>query len=351
MTDSSSSCSAPGLSQEVRRRAEAMAACLKEPLQIDDLTIAVSLSIGITLVDPDERQVGALIQRSDQAMFQAKRSRNGRIIGPEDIIEIPQLSSYQLFTELLQAIREQSLQMHFQPICTSAGETIGFEALARWPHAERGMVPPQEFLELAEHLRQTHILGRELIRLSLAGFSRLQQRHPQLQLYLNLAPSQLLAPDLAGLLLRELEACGLRPSQLVLEFTEHSILEPLACVQSNLARLRGAGLRLALDDFGTGYSSLGLLSSLHPEVVKIDKAFTQALPTSGDAAHIVTLIADLAPRLGLELVAEGIEDWALLERLSTLGVGLFQGFALGAPAPLEHWLVSDQWDASSRSMV
>lgn len=343
--------STSGLSREARHRAESLATCMKEPLQIDGLTIAVSLSIGITLVDPGVREVEALIQRSDLAMYQAKRCTGCRIIGPENIAESPQLSSYQLFSELMQAIHHSGMQMHFQPICTSDGEQLGFEALARWPHPQRGMIPPPTFLEIAEQHRQMHVLGRELIRLSLVGFSRLLEESPHLKLYLNLAPSQLLADDLADLLLSEIDAHGLQPNQLVLELTEHSILESHGSVHGLLKRLRESGMRLALDDFGTGYSSLALLRSLHPELVKIDKSFTEGLGSNDEAVHILTLIAELAPRLGLELVAEGIEDHRTLQQLAGLGVGLFQGYALGAPAPLEHWLGTDQEEASSRSIV
>lgn len=311
----------------------------------------MSLSIGVTLVDPGEREVEALIQRSDLAMYQAKGSTGGRIIGPENIVESPQLSSYQLFSELMQAIRDNGLQMHFQPICTSGGERTGFEALARWPHPQRGMIQAPTFLDMAEQHRQMDALGRELIRLSLVDFSRLLEDAPHLKLYLNLAPSQLLADDLAALLLSEIAAQGLHPSQLVLELTEHSILESHGSVHGLLKRLRKSGMRLALDDFGTGYSSLALLRSLHPELVKIDKSFTESLGGNEEAVHILTLIAELEPRLGLELVAEGIEDHRTLERLAGLGVGLFQGYALGAPAPLEHWLGTAQEEASSRAIV
>ena len=345
------------LSLIARKRARAMVDSLQEPLLIGELSIAVSLSIGITLVDPQEGDVSAIMQRSDQAMYQAKRSRNSRIIGPDEMVQLPQLSSYQLFSDLMEAIRNHQLQVFFQPICEADGRQRGVEALARWHHPKRGWVEPHVFLEMAEQHRQMLGLGRELIRLSLDGFQQLQQRQPELFLYLNLAPSQLLDPGLAGALLEQLRLRNLAPTQLVLELTEHSILEPNTCVEDNLEKLRQAGVRLALDDFGTGYSSLVLLKTLHPDVVKIDKAFTQAVHTDSEAVHIISLIAELAPRLGLELIGEGIEDQATLEQLRSLGVQLFQGFALGRPAPLIDWLAptrptpADVQAASKRSIV
>ena len=345
------------LSLIARKRARAMVDSLQEPLLIGELSIAVSLSIGITLVDPQEGDVSAIMQRSDQAMYQAKRSRNSRIIGPDEMVQLPQLSSYQLFSDLMEAIRNHQLQVFFQPICEADERQRGVEALARWRHPQRGWVEPQVFLEMAEQHRQMLELGRELIRLSLDGFQQLQQRQPDLFLYLNLAPSQLLDPALAAHLLEQLRLRNLAPSQLILELTEHSILEPNACVEQNLEQLRQAGIRLALDDFGTGYSSLVLLKTLHPDVVKIDKAFTQAVHTDSEAVHIISLIAELAPRLGLELIGEGIEDQATLQQLRSLGVELFQGFALGRPAALIDWLAptrptqADVQSASNRSIV
>jgi diguanylate cyclase (GGDEF)-like protein len=329
------------LNRAARERAHAMVDSLVPPVLVGDLPIAVSLSIGITLVDPFEQDIAALIQRSDLAMYQAKRSRSGRIVGPDNVCQAPQLNRYQLFTDLIQAIRSRQLQVFFQPIVVSQGGRHGFEALARWQHPQRGWIEPFLFLEMAEQHRQMQLLGHELMRLSLDGFQQLQRLDPALRFYFNLAPNQLLEPDLAPRLLAQLQARNLSPAQLTLELTEHSILEPNAMVSSNLEVLRQAGLRLALDDFGTGYSSLVLLKSLRPDVVKIDKSFIQAIRRDPEALHIITLIAALAPRLDLALIAEGIEECSLLEELEPLGIQLFQGFAFGRPAPLQDWLDED----------
>lgn len=341
------------LNRAAREQASAMVESLLPPVLVGDLPIAVSLSIGITLVDPQEKDVAAVIQRSDLAMYQAKRSRSSRIVGPDDIGQAPQLNSYQLFTDLIQAIRSRQLQVFFQPIVAADGRLHGLEALARWQHPKRGWIEPYLFLEMAEQHRQMQLLGWELIRLSLDGFQQLQHRDPGLRFYLNLAPNQLLEPDLADRLLAQLQARSLPPGQLTLELTEHSVLEPNATVGANLEALRRAGLRLALDDFGTGYSSLVLLKTLRPDVVKIDKSFTQAISHDPDALHIITLIAALAPRLDLELIAEGIEDRDVLRQLEALGIQWFQGFAFGRPQPLQDWLGSDPTASSpdSRAIV
>lgn len=336
------------LNAAARDQARAMVSCLVDPVVVGDLPIAVSLSIGITLVDPEERDIAAVIQRSDLAMYQAKRSRSSRIFGPDDVAQAPQLSSYQLFTDLIQAIRNQQLQVFFQAIVDVDGHPRGVEALARWQHPQRGWIEPMLFLEMAEQHRQTQLLGQELIRLSLDGFQKLRQWHPELSCYLNLTPIQLLEPDLAERILQQLHWRSLPPSQLTIELTEHSILEPHDLVRSNLGRLRGAGIRLALDDFGSGYSSLVLLRTLRPDVVKIDKTFIQAMDHDPDVMPIIRLIADLAPQLQLELIAEGIEDPAIARQLAALGIPRFQGFALGRPLPLQEWLAAA---AASRAIA
>jgi diguanylate cyclase (GGDEF)-like protein len=340
------------LNTAARQRAQEMVISMQEPVAIGEISIAISLSIGITLVDPANPDITSVMQRSDLAMYQAKSSRGSRIIGPDDVLEIPQLSNYQLFTDLINAIREQQLQVFFQAIADSNGKRRGVEALARWRHDTRGWIEPTVFLEMAEQHRQMTLLGKELIRLSLDGFQQLQQHLPDLRLYLNLAPAQLLEPGLAGNLLEQLHNRRLGADQLTLELTEHSVLEPHPVVSGNLQQLRQAGVQLALDDFGTGYSSLLLLKSIRPDVVKIDKSFTQSIRSDSEALHIINLIADLAPRLGLELVAEGIEDIATLQLLATLGIQNFQGYALGRPAPLHDWLAPvGAVQPSSRSIV
>jgi diguanylate cyclase (GGDEF)-like protein len=321
-----------------RRQARALVESLSEPLLMAGTPISVSLSIGVALVDPSERDGAVVMQRADLAMYQAKRSQISRIAGPCSLEAVPELGHYQLFSDLIQAIREGQLQVFFQSISDRGGLRLGVEALARWHHPEHGWIEPSLFLDLAEQHREMPRLGWELIRLSLDGFQRLQRQAPGLKLFLNLAPSQLLEAELAERLLLQLAERGFSPDLLTIELTENAMLEPDPLVHRNLALLRQAGARLALDDFGSGHSSLALLRHLRPEVLKIDKSFIQAIRREGDALEIIRLIADLAPRLGVEVIAEGIEDAGLLEQLQGLGIGAFQGYGLERPTPPELWL-------------
>ncbi len=337
--------------QLARRQARALVETLAEPLPLPGPPISVSLSIGITVVEAGDRDVAAVMQRADLAMYQAKRCRSSRIAGPGDLPEVHALGQYQLFSDLMEAVRRRQLQVFFQSISDSCGRRLGVEALARWQHPERGWIAPSLFLELAEQHRQMHSLGGELIRLSLDGFQQLQRREPGLRLFLNLAPSQLLEEGLAERLLLQLAERSLSPRLVTLELTEHAMLEPHPLVHRNLEQLRLAGARLALDDFGSGHSSLSLLRSLRPEVLKIDKSFIQASRREDDALEIIRLIAQLAPPLGLEVIAEGIEDTAVLTQLHGLGIGAFQGYALERPAPLEQWLLGRQAQADNAQLA
>jgi len=327
---------------QARRQARALAESLTEPLLMAGTPISVSLSIGVALVDPSERDVAVVMQRADLAMYQAKRSQISRIAGPCSLQAVPELGHYQLFSDLIQAIREGQLQVFFQSISDHSGQRLGVEALARWLHPEHGWIEPSLFLDLAEQHREMHRLGGELIRLSLDGFQLLERQEPGLKLFLNLAPSQLLEEELAERLLLQLAERGFSPTVLTIELTENAMLEPDPLVHRNLELLRQAGARLALDDFGSGHSSLALLRNLRPDVLKIDKSFIQAIHREDDALEIIRLIADLAPRLGMEVIAEGIENVGLLEQLQPLGIGAFQGYGLERPVPPELWLRHSQ---------
>lgn len=328
-----------------RSRAKQFLEALNEPVLIRDQPIAVSLSIGITLVAPGENDISAMIQRSDLAMYQAKRRSRGLIIGPDDDVSSLLLSTHELFTDLIQAIQNRQLQIFLQAIVDGEGLIRGVEALARWHHPDRGWIEPLLFLEMADQHRRSRQLCDELIRLSLDSFQKLLTIHPEMDLFINLSPGQLQDPELANDILQQLQLRNLPARKIILELTEQGILEPNTCVTSNLEQLRQAGIRLALDDFGTGTSSLMLLKTLRPEVVKIDMGFIQAIRHDAEARHIIELIVELGQRLKLELVAEGIEDRETLMELVNLGLQRFQGYEFGHPMPVQDFL-----DAEDRSV-
>lgn len=310
------------------RRIEARFA---EPADLGGVRLEIGLSIGGALVDPQDASVEMAMRRSDVAMYRAKRSRHGRVAMFEHGDRSTELDGYRLYGQLMEAVRQEQLEVVFQPIVNAAGAIRSVEALARWNHPTEGPIGPEVFLELAERHRQAALVGEALIHLSLRQFAPLARVRPRLRLALNLVPSILGDPGLAERLRLALEAQGLPPGRLTIELTERSVLEPGLGVQRNLARLRQLGMGLALDDFGTGYSSLNLLNSLKPDVVKIDQSFVRAMESDPYAHQIVSLIAGLNPRMGLELQR-------------ALGIRRFQGYFFSRPLAAEElleWMARD----------
>jgi EAL domain-containing protein (putative c-di-GMP-specific phosphodiesterase class I) len=315
------------------RFAERIAAAFDGPLQLDSLAINLSLSLGITLLQPEPADPEVAIQQCVRAMGEAKRNKHTRIAIFDLDRNDPRNGDYNLYSSLCQAIRDHQLSVLFQPIVNGAGELHGVEALARWCHAERGWISPELFVSLAERHRQMPRLSEELLCQALLSFRDIDPSiAADLALSINLSPSELEDPSLVPRILEQLEQHRHPAARLTLEITERGILEPSAVVSANLIRLREHGIRLALDDFGTGNSSLSLLSQLRPDEVKIDRSFVAAIGHDVYALQIITLLGRMAPALGFQLVAEGVEDEATLQRLQGLGIDRFQGFWFSRPA-------------------
>ena len=323
--------------------------------------IKLSLSVGIAISDPSGTTPEELIRRSDMAMVMAK-SRRGERVSVFDIeSDWDSLNNYRLYNALQSDIihAPERFRILFQPIVDATGNTRKVEALSRWHNPEFPDVPADVFFGLAERYRLIQELGRLILGQTLRELVLLRQQlgEPDLGLAINISPSQLSLEGFGPLLLAQLSEHRIPADSVTVEITESAVVETSFELTDNLNSLRRAGVQLALDDFGTGYSSLVLLKTLHPDVVKIDKTFTQAVHTDSEAVHIISLIAELAPRLGLELIGEGIEDQATMQQLRSLGVELFQGFALGRPAALIDWLAptrptpADAQSASNRSIV
>lgn len=316
------------------RFAERIAAAFDGPVDLDGISIELNLSLGITLLRPDLPRPEAAMQQCDLAMLQAKQNKHNRIAIFDLDRADPRDSDYELYTDLLQAIRDHQLTILFQPIVDAQGLPRAVEALGRWQHPRRGWVPPEQFLSLAERHRQILRLSDALLRQALIGFGQICRGLARpLTLSFNISPSQLEDPSLVNRILRQLELHRIPASQLTLELTERGILEGSAIVQENLQQLRRHGIGLSLDDFGTGYSSLSLLGQLQPDEVKIDRSFVMAMEKDPYALQIITLLCRMAPALGFQLIAEGVEDQASFERLRQLGINRFQGYWFARPMP------------------
>jgi diguanylate cyclase (GGDEF)-like protein len=306
-------------------------ATLARPLPIEQLELAVTGSIGIALgpdngIDPD-----LLLQRADVAMYQAKEGHTGiEAYTPERDQYSPRRLA--LVGALRTAIEQRELTLRYQPkVELASGRMVGAEALLRWNHPQYGAVPPDEFIPIAESTGLIQPLGQFVLETALDQARGWQEAGMSLGLAVNLSVRNLLEPTLvervAGLIARS----GIAPGTLTLEITESGVMTDPAAAIAVLSELRRAGVRLSIDDFGTGYSSLAYLKRLPVDEVKLDKSFV--LNMTGDAhdAAIVRSTIELAHNLGLQLVAEGVEDQETLELLATLGCDLAQGYHLARP--------------------
>jgi diguanylate cyclase (GGDEF)-like protein len=324
---------------------ERIQAAIDPPFAIRGLTIHIEASIGIAAFPQHATDVEALVQRADVAMYQAKASRAGyEIYAPErDLHSRDRLG---LLGDLKGAIEKGELELHYQPkVELRSLQVTGVEALVRWRHPERGLLAPMEFIPLAEQTAlmrplTLHVLDRALEQCRLWRDAGLK-----LTVAVNLSVPNLLdtrlPDDVADLLTR----WELPPDQLKLEVTENIILADPVRVMDVLAKLKQVGVTLSLDDFGTGSSSLSYLKRLPLDELKIDRSFVMAMETSAADEVIVRSTTELAQRLGLRVVAEGVETEAAWDQLARAGCEEAQGFFVQRPVPaaeLDEWIAN--WD-------
>jgi diguanylate cyclase (GGDEF)-like protein len=326
---------------------------LEEPFTIHGLALQMEASIGIALYPDHGTNVQSLLQRADVAMYVAKEHPAGcEVYSRERDAYSPDRLT--LLTELRRAIDRGQLVLHYQPkVDLRTGEIHGVEALVRWKHPERGMVPPDEFIPPAQKTGVIGPLTMFVLDEALRQCRNWALQGLELCVAVNLSTRNLLdvhLPDTVGELLSRWEV---PPSLLELEITESTILaDPIRAMQI-LSRLDEMGVRLAIDDFGTGYSSLAYLKRLPVDELKIDKSFILGMEESENDAVIVRSTIDLGRNLGLRVVAEGVETSTAWNRLASLGCDIAQGYYLSRPIPageLTEWVRARAVSRSQRRL-
>ena len=304
---------------------------LAEPCQLDDAIVEVHGSIGIALAPRDGRDPQSLLQYADLALYAAKAAgRNTRCFFEPEMAESAR-ARVRLQHELGQALSSNEFRLYFQPqIRLDTGEVIGFEALVRWYHSERGLIGPGEFIPVAEETGQIVPLGNWVLREACRQAAAWPQH---LRVAVNLSAVQFRSSAVTDLVDEALARSGLAPERLELEITESALIEDHESAQNTLMALRSRGVRVALDDFGTGYSSLAYLKRFSMDKLKIDGMFVRSLDMDADAQAVVTAIISLARALRLETTAEGIETREQLVMLKALGCDDVQGFLISRPMP------------------
>ena len=309
--------------------ASRMLALVREPLQLEDAQVVVHASIGIAAAPRDGEDPRALLQCADLALYAAKAAGRAtwRHFAPDMAAQA--MARARLQHELGQALLAEQFTLHFQPqMGLRNGEVMGFEALVRWQHSERGLVGPSEFIPVAEETGQIVPLGTWVLREA----CRQAARWPaHLRVAVNLSAVQFRSLSVIELVDQALAESGLSPDRLELEITESALIDDHEGAHDTLSALRTRGVRIAMDDFGTGYSSLAYLRRLPIDKLKIDGLFVRSLGSDPDAQAVVTAIISLARALRLETTAEGIESVEQLAMLKALGCDDVQGFLVARP--------------------
>ncbi len=312
-----------------------MSAALAEAFDVDGLPLHIEASLGIARYPAHGGDVHRLLQRADVAMYQAKETGMQQALYSAELDE-HDAARLTLLSELPGALRNGELVVHYQPkLDVRSGLLVGIEALTRWQHPLRGLIPPGEFVPAAEKTSVIHPLTRYVLDQALGRLAGWAEQGLVLDLAVNLSMRNLHDPTLPDDVGRLLDTWGVAAERLTLEITESAIALDPARTRSVIDRLGELGVGISIDDFGTGYTSLAYLARLPITQLKIDRSFVQTMGTDADDAAIVRAIITLGHDLGLEVVAEGVENEAIYEQLAALDCDTIQGYWLSRPLPPE----------------
>ncbi|WP_280708048.1 EAL domain-containing protein [Bradyrhizobium sp. BR13661] len=320
--------------EDVLSLAERMVEAIGKELEVDDYLSHVGVSVGIAVYPDDGVDAATLLANADSALYRAKREGRGRVCFFETEMDRELRDRRLLQHDLRQAVEQNQLLVYFQPQARMDGEIIGFEALLRWNHPTRGIVPPDQFIPLAEENGLIIEIGEWVLREA----CREAASWPRpLQVAVNLSPVQFQAGDLERCIHQILLETGLAPTRLEVEITEGVLIGDFARALNLLRRLKALGIRIAMDDFGTGYSSLSYLQSFPFDKIKIDRSFILNLEAAPQSAEIVRAVLSLAHALQIPVVAEGVETEAQRAFLQGEACEVMQGYLIGRPEPIERY--------------
>ncbi len=339
-----------GEDNDADEMARRMLTVFDEPFSFGELSLRQSATIGVVAWDAHSDGPEELLRFADVALHEAKHHHKGGFARFEPHMVDQAISRFTLAQELRQALNDGGLAMHFQPIVDlRTARVVGFEALMRWHHPERGMVSPDVFIALAEQSHLIVELGAFAMREALEAARQWPSPGPGERapyVTVNLSAHQFHDPDLVTVIERCLRQIGLEPSRLIVEITESSALFNISETLEVIEHLRRIGVGIALDDFGTGYSSLSYLTLLEPAIIKIDRSFVSPAQTSEQSATLLEAIISLGTKLDITLLAEGIETPAQLALLRSLDCHLGQGYLFSPAVALEstHDLLARRFD-------
>ena len=325
---------------------------LEQPVMVGEQPVDIHASFGIATFPDHAAEASSLMQRADVAMYVAKRSGSGFAVYSAD--QDPyDANRVVVMGELRQAVENRGLTVFYQPkVQIASRKLVGFEALVRWEHPRRGWLPPMEFLPLAERTGLIKKLTAAVLDSVLQQLAAWQLEGWAVPVAVNLSMRDLLDPRFGQLVQDQLASTGVAPRLLQFEITESAAMSEPERVMQTIVPLQRAGIQFAIDDFGTGYSSLAYLQRLPVREIKIDRSFVGEMTRNAGSASIVQAIVELGHRLGLDAVAEGIEDMRTYDLLARTGCDTGQGYLFSKPVPasqLGHWLRDGAWIPAEES--
>jgi diguanylate cyclase (GGDEF)-like protein len=324
---------------EALRIAERLQDVLTKPVYLKGVAVATSVSIGITTSTFGYQAPDHVMRDADTAMYRAKAQAKGRYAVFDSALHAEVTMRLWMENELRRAVVNGQLHLAYQPIYElRTGRLTGFEALARWTHPERGPIPTDRFIRVAEETGQIIPLGRWALETACRELALWNTIHPEdtkLTMHVNVSGMQLVQPDFSEYVRETIQSANIEPGQLAIELTESVLVEKLTLALPQLESLRDIGVRIGIDDFGTGYSSFSVLSKLPINVIKIDRSFVTSLGEDDNGDEIFRGILALGRTLDKKMVAEGIETEAQLQRVVDLGCENGQGYLLAPPVPAD----------------
>jgi diguanylate cyclase (GGDEF)-like protein/PAS domain S-box-containing protein len=314
--------------------ADRLLAAFADDLEVDNYRLRQELSIGVAIYPTDGTDAKTLMNNADAALYRAKTKEHGSVQFFEAEMGARLRERAALQADLRSAIQHNELLLHYQPQLKMTGEITGFEALARWHSPNRGMVPPSEFIPLAEESSLILLIGEWVLREACREAASWDK---PLRVAINVSPIQFRHGDLPRLVHSVLLETGLAPVRLVLEITEGVLIDDFSRAVSILRRLKSLGVQIALDDFGTGYSSLSYLHAFPFDKIKIDRAFISDLESNHQSVAIVRAVIGLSRSLNIPILAEGVETQAQHAFLAEEGCDEVQGYLTGRPLAIADY--------------
>lgn len=323
--------------EEVATTADRLLRVAEEPVKLDGRELQVSVSVGIALYPDDATDPQQLMRQADTAMYEAKRLGRARCSFYRHELNAHLQATLQIEQELKRALADDEFVLHYQPLVDAGtGAVVGCEALLRWQHPQRGLVPPLQFIPAAEQCGLISQLGHWTVRSACAQIARWKARGLAFgTVAVNVSALEFRQHRLVDTFTRAMADFHVQPHELEIELTESVLMTDTDTSRRIIEQLGELGLRLAVDDFGTGYSSLAYLKRLRPSKIKIDRGFVRDLPDDEDDRALARAIVQMARALDITVVAEGVETPAQQAFLHDIGCNLLQGYLISRPQPVD----------------